>query len=189
MLSDMSQIPGCHLSLHHVAVTQWGQDTSSQQSCRSEWLSGISKCLSNRWSRWRLTALGFVTFGRRQQVSSGRNHSPDAYPSHYNTLLWWYWWSVQWRRAYYLFFFKKKRNLPADLSQNFKNSNIVQFFSMLRKDNKSEQMVYYQVRQLIWVVHGCYLTMYFVRPALERIPYRKSRLLSWPKFQRHWIWC
>ena len=49
-------------------------------------------------------------------------------------------------RSYSLFF---KRNLPADLSQNSKNSNIVQFFSMLRKDNKSEQMVYYQVRQLI----------------------------------------
>jgi Uncharacterized alpha/beta hydrolase domain (DUF2235) len=46
------------------------------------------------------------------------------------------------------------RNLPADVSQNSKNSNIVQFFSMLRKDNKSEQMVYYQVRQLILVVPG-----------------------------------
>jgi hypothetical protein len=42
-----------------------------------------------------------------------------------------------------------KGNLPADLSQNPKNSNIVQLFSMLRKDNKSEQMVYYQVRQLL----------------------------------------
>ena len=41
-------------------------------------------------------------------------------------------------------FFKKE--LPTDVSQNSKNSNIVQFFSMLRKDNKSEQMVYYQVR-------------------------------------------
>ena len=43
--------------------------------------------------------------------------------------------------------FSVKRNI---LSLPYsKNSNIVQFFSMLRKDNKSEQMVYYQVCQLI----------------------------------------
>ena len=83
--------------------------------------------------------------------------------------------------------FFKKRNPPADSSQNSKNSNIVQFFSMLRKDSKSEQMVYYQVRQLVWVVHDRYLTICIVRPVLERIPYRKSRLLSWPRFQRRWI--
>jgi hypothetical protein len=38
---------------------------------------------------------------------------------------------------------------PAYLSHYSKNSNIVQFFSMLRKDNKSQQMVYYQVWKLI----------------------------------------
>ena len=48
------------------------------------------------------------------------------------------------------------RNTPADVSQNSKNSNIVQFFSMLRKDNKSEQMVYYQVRRFIF---GQYTTV------------------------------
>jgi len=28
------------------------------------------------------------------------------------------------------------------------NSNIVQFFSMLKKDDKSQQVVYYQVRRI-----------------------------------------
>lgn len=45
---------------------------------------------------------------------------------------------------------------PLDVSQNSKNSNIVQFFSMLKKDEKSQQMVYYQVRQLIWAVRDLY---------------------------------
>jgi uncharacterized protein (DUF2235 family) len=35
------------------------------------------------------------------------------------------------------------RTAPFSVSQN---SNIVQFFSMLKKDDKSQQMVYYQVR-------------------------------------------
>jgi predicted GNAT family acetyltransferase len=49
--------------------------------------------------------------------------------------------------------FHSKGIPPAYLSQYFKISNIIQFSSMLRKDNKSKQMLYYQVRQLIWVVH------------------------------------
>ena len=52
------------------------------------------------------------------------------------------------------FFFK---GIPADLSQNSQNSNIVQFFSMLSKDNKTEQMVYYQVCRMIWVARDRHL--------------------------------
>ena len=33
------------------------------------------------------------------------------------------------------------------------NSNIVQFVSMLKKDDKSQQMVYYQVRGDLIVIH------------------------------------
>ena len=49
------------------------------------------------------------------------------------------------------------------------NSNVVQFISMLKKDNKREQMVYYQVTTDPETPHTS-LTDAHIRPALVPIP-------------------
>jgi hypothetical protein len=55
------------------------------------------------------------------------------------------------------------------------NSNIVQLFSMLKKDDKSQQMVYYQVRgRLIYVHVTRWFKLSVLRPASGHTRFQRS---------------
>ena len=71
------------------------------------------------------------------------------------------------------------------------NSNIVQFFSMLKKDDRSQQMVYYQVSAEanfpVFVRCG-WFKIEHARLALGRIRSQRSRHRLWQKCKRQLTW-
>ena len=81
------------------------------------------------------------------------------------------------------------RCLPHRLSRRSQNSNIIQLFSMLKKDDKSQQVVYYQVcNSGIFRSWEASAQTQHSRPALGRTRFPRSRRRSGRTSRRRLIW-
>ncbi len=69
----------------------------------------------------------------------------------------------------------------------FQNSNIVNFFSMLKKDDPKEQLVYYQVRSLHLIPSQTVILKCLKRQGLGHIPSPRLQNRWWRNCTRHLI--